>query len=90
MRKNQKHSEETIKKIKYKSISKPVVQMTPSGRLIDVFYSIREAEQVTGVFRYNIRRSCNRTGGILLANGYLWNYLDDVPDINRLIKESGN
>jgi len=88
MKKNQKHTKETIKKIKNKSKSKAVVQLTLTGKFVNVFSSMREAEKLSGVFRSNIRRSCNRTGGIILANGYLWNYLNNGVDLDNLKKES--
>lgn len=55
-----------------KKKSKPIIQMTTSGTVINEFPSIREAERVLGFQHGHLREACN--GNLHTAYGYKWKW----------------
>lgn len=52
--------------------SKPVLQFTKDGELINEYYSVREASRQTGIFSGSICNCCN--GKSKSAGNYTWKY----------------
>ena len=52
--------------------AKAVVQYTTNNSYINSFFSIKEAERVTGIKSYNISAVCKNKRKI--AGGYIWSY----------------
>lgn len=70
-------SEETRKKISINNarttlITKPVFRFDSSGRYIDTFKTVADAQEKTGIKRCYILKSCN--GIHFLGGGYIWSY----------------
>lgn len=57
-----------------KKRSKPVAQITSSGKVIKTYDSIRGAERKTGIQNSHISECCR--GIIQLAGGYEWRYVE--------------
>lgn len=53
-------------------IGKPVIQLSKTGEIIEVFKSGKEAERKTGIKAQNINISCQNYGRT--AGGYIWKY----------------
>lgn len=77
------HTEETINKIKeaHVGISKPVVQLTTDGQIVNVFSSIHTASKVTGISRGSIS-FCLRGIKYKTAGGYKWKLLSEIEQSN--------
>lgn len=58
--------------------SKPVVQMTHTGRLIEVYLSVSKASRMTGISRTAITNALSQRSGIHLSGGYIWKYVSDL------------
>lgn len=57
-----------------KRLSKPVVQYTKDGKLLQVYESIRLAEKITGISNQVISCCCKGNPHHSTAGGYIWRY----------------
>jgi hypothetical protein len=55
---------------------KPILQINPSGKIIDVFPRIVDAEASTGINKSSI--SCAARGKIQNAGGFYWKFVEDT------------
>jgi len=70
-----RHSVETIEMMQNQSYNKrSVTQYDKQYNKIQIFDSMREAEDVTGIFGTNISKCCR--GILKTTGGYHWNYAD--------------
>lgn len=82
MRKNQKHSEATISKIREDAESryKRVIQLTKELGYVNDFVSITEAAERTGINDTGIRNCLNIRNSARSAGGYIWGYWSDFSE----------
>lgn len=71
-----KRDENWLNAIK-KANSKHVAQYTPDGTLINCFFSVTEASEITGFTRSAIS-SC-ASGKTKSSNGFIWHYYENIP-----------
>lgn len=65
-------SEETRQKIRETKESKPVVQLSKSGEILNVWPSVTVAARESGLDRSQIRKACN--GALKTSGGFCWKY----------------
>ena len=69
-----KSYERIINKPNRPDLSKPVLQYTLDGKLINKYPSISEAERQTNIKNTHISGCCQNKYGYKTAGGYLWRY----------------
>lgn len=81
----------SVEKHDYKKLaklnSKRVIQLDSEENILNIFNSIREAQDKTNVHRSNISACCKK-GNRIAAGGYKWRYAEDEICKNRFTEES--
>lgn len=68
----------TLKNRVSEKLSKPVLQFTKSGELINEWSSIMEIERTFGFYNGNISAVCNNKQNHKTAYGYIWKFKKEV------------
>ena len=69
--------ESTKYKMRFQKTNRKVVQLSITGRLIHVYYSVSEAARVTTISRTAITNALKKTSGLQYSGGYIWKYIED-------------
>ena len=64
---------------KTSGIIRQVVQLNKEGQLVNIFNSIVDAYDKTGIAKQNISSCCK--GKLKTAGGYIWKYLTDLEEL---------
>ena len=56
-----------------------VVQYDINGKIINIFLSLHDAENKTGVYRASIAEVCNKSK--ITAGGFQWRYIEDISNV---------
>lgn len=62
----------------YQPHSRPVVMMTITGRLVNVYHSVSEAARASKISRTAITNALNKDAGLQLSGGYVWRYVSEL------------
>lgn len=76
-------SEETKQRIRETKISKPILQLSRNGELLNKWMSVTEAAKASGLDRSQIRKCCK--GKLKTTGGFVWIYADEVDEKDILI-----
>ena len=58
--------------------SRPVLQMSITGRYLGVYESVSEAARETKLSRTAITNALNKKAGLQFSGGYVWKYVADL------------
>lgn len=76
-------SEETKQRIRETKVSKPILQLTIAGEILNEWPSVTSAEQANGLDRSQIRKCCK--GELKTSGGFAWAYADELDNKGLLL-----